>query len=148
MAKKHCPYCDAPMVEYKHSLSKGLAKCLYRFVEAGGGPVNVYSELKFTHSQVCNFRKLRYWGLIEHSDKDDTRNGSWNLTQAGWQFVKGKTEIKKCVVTYRGEVRGFDGPTVTIQELTDGWWYKPDYIEHSKEHGQQQQLQLSPGVHR
>ena len=131
MAKKHCGACGAPMVEYKHSLSKSIVRCLYHFTRAGGGPINVYSDLAFTHSQVCNFRKLRYWGLLEHSDPKDTRNGLWNLTEKGWSFVKGEIPCPKRVVTYRGEFVAFDGPSLFITDLTGGWWYTEDYIAHS-----------------
>ena len=135
MADKHCEHCGAPMVEYRHSLSKGLARCLYRIAVAGGGPVNVYQELKFTHSQMCNFRKMQYWGLVEHSSPDNTRDGRWNLTQLGWHFVKGELPVRKWVVTYRGTVTAFEGDLVFISELTDGWRYREDYVADARSVG-------------
>ena len=126
MAKKHCPYCDAPMVEYPHVLSKGLARCLYRLAQAGGGPIHL-DELKLTYNQRCNFQKLRYWDLVEKSDPENPKGGRWNLTPLGWQFVKGEIEISRKVWSYRAKFSRFEGPTIRIQDVADGWKYRPDY---------------------
>ena len=99
-----------------------------QLAEAGGGPINVYRDLKFTHSQMCNFRKMRYWGLVDHGDEENVRNGLWYLTPLGWAFVKGQLPMRKWVVTYRGTVTEYEGNLVFINELTDGWRHREDYV--------------------
>ena len=133
MAKKHCNCCGAPIVEYKHSLSKGLARCLYRLVQAGGGPVNA-NTLGLNYNQQSNFQKLRYWGLIEKSDPGSEKGGFWELTPKGWEFVKGSISVPRSAITYRGEVIRTEGGIVAITDITEGWWYRKEYAEQSQAH--------------
>jgi hypothetical protein len=130
MSKKHCECCGAPLVEYKHSLSKGIARCLYKLAQAGGGPIKL-NELPLNHTQQCNMPKLQYWGLIEKSHPDSARAGIWNITELGWSFLRAEMRINKCAITFRGNVERTEGDSVSIKDLTDGWWHKPEYVEHS-----------------
>jgi hypothetical protein len=133
MAKKHCEHCDAPMVEYKHGLSKGLARGLYRIASAGGGPINL-NELNLNISQQTNFYKLRYWDLVKKSDTDSEKGGVWELTTKGWEFVKGAIWIPQTAVSYRGEFVRFEKGDIGITDITDGWKYRPDYARGSEPH--------------
>lgn len=133
MAVQHCPHCDAPIVEYKHGLSTGLARGLRLLAEAGGGPLNL-NELGMTISQQTNFQKLRYWGLVEKSDPSSEKGGVWNITEDGWEFLRRETGMRKFVYTFRGEVVRYEGASISIDEITDGWQYRPDYAANAVAH--------------
>jgi hypothetical protein len=136
MAKKHCECCGAPMVEYKHGISKGLARCIYRLAMAGGNQVPV-KTLDLTNSQYVNFPKLKYWGLATNcteNDDDSGRGGIWTITEKGWAFVKGEISIPHFVILYRNVVKEFIGEELKIQDVSEGWWYRPDYVRESRPH--------------
>lgn len=142
MAKKHCEHCGAAMVEYKRGFSKDLARCIYRVAEAGGMNVDI-STLKLTNPQYSNIQRLRFWGLVEKESNSDGsgRGGIWSLTSPGWQFVKGETKISRYAIVYRAEVVRYEGELLAIQDVTEGWWYKPRIVKESTPHDQHQ-LQL------
>lgn len=132
-ASKCCPTCGAKMVEYKHGLSKGLARTLYRIAN-GMNADRVYGvrEIGLTNSQYDNHQKLRYWGLIERLEDESRKGGRWRLTDVGFDFVRGVSGLRKYVWTYRGDVVRFDGDAVWIAELTDGWRFRPDYARDAQ----------------
>lgn len=130
MAKKHCECCGAPMVEYKHSLSRGLLRGLYLLMRAGGGPLNL-NDIELNYNQQSNFQKLKYWGLVEKSEPENAKGGVWNITEAGRGFLYGVSVLPKTAITYRGSVVGFEGDAVLVMDVTGGWWYRPDYAEQS-----------------
>jgi hypothetical protein len=95
----YCSYCNAKMVTYIHRLNKGASIAMKRLYDAGG-----QSHLKLlglTYDQRCNFQKLRYWGLARNCD--GKKNGVWELTGAGENFVEGKTAVMSHAASYRGE---------------------------------------------
>lgn len=139
MAKKHCQSCGASMVQYKRSLSRGLANGLKRLVEAGGVAVPVCS-LNLNNSDYSAFAKLRLWRVIEkiESQKDSKgRGGYWSVTERGWQFVRGEIEIPKFVMEYRGVVISEAAETVAIQAVSEGWWYRDRVIAESIPHDEE-----------
>jgi hypothetical protein len=135
MAKKHCEHCGASMVEYKRGFSKDLARCVYRFAQAGGDNVDV-STLRLTNPQYSNFQRLRFWGLALKEDNPDGsgKGGVWSMTDKGWDFVKARISIPRYAMTYRGEVLRFEGEQLMIQDITEGWWFKPRVVEESMQH--------------
>ncbi len=129
---KRCPHCDAKMVEYKHSLSKSLARVLYRISQHLDANREFHvGSCNLTNSQINNLQKLRYWGIIEKRADEKRKGGYWRVTDVGLWFMEGRTVLRKYVWTYRGEFVRFDGPQVLISELTDGWKYRPDYARES-----------------
>jgi len=133
MAKKHCEHCGASMVVYKRNFSRDLARCIYRMAKAGGRHVDV-SSLGLTNAQYSNFGRMHFWGLIEREENEDGsgKGGVWSLTQLGWRFVTGEIKIPKYVHTYRAKVVEQGSVEISIQDITDGWWYKPKVIRESQ----------------
>lgn len=131
---KFCGSCGAKLVEYKHSLSKGLARGLYKIAIAGGGPVNL-NDLKMTLPQQTNFQKLRYWGLVQKSDPSNLKGGEWVLTHKGHDFINGKISIQKFVWTYRGKTVRFDGVEISFEHITGGYKYRGEYAAEAIVHG-------------
>lgn len=137
--KERCPHCNATMTEYKHSLSKALLRCLVKLAKAGRGDFNL-NELGMNYNQQSNFQKMRYWGLVEKADPTCMKGGKWRMTDLGWSFVEGHTQLRKSAWSYRGEFVRFDGDRVYIQDLTEGWKYRPDYARERRPHEPQQVL--------
>jgi len=133
---KHCEHCGASMVEYKRGFNVGLARCIYQISRRGGINVDV-SQMGLSNSEYSNFGRLRFWGLVEQDRNFDNKakGGVWSMTEKGWEFAKGNIEIPKYVMTYRGVVVEELPEMVAIQDVTDGWWYKPKVIAESRPHG-------------
>lgn len=135
MDKKYCPHCGASMIDYKRGFSKDLARCIYRFSRAGGYKVDV-SDLALTNPQYSNFQRLRFWDLAVKEENEDGsgKGGVWSMTQKGWNFVKGEISIPRYAITYRGNVQRFEGENLFIQDVAEGWWFRPRVIEESRTH--------------
>jgi len=117
--QKICEHCHAKMVEYKHTFSKALATGLWRLYLTEGH-VNI-KDLGLTRNQWDNFQKLRYWGLVAQSYREDgTRmNGYWHITPFGVSFIEQGVGIPKAVWTYRGHTIRFEGSTVFFKDTHD-----------------------------
>lgn len=126
-----CEYCGAKMVEYRHTLSKSLLRPLVRFSRLGKGYHSPSKQEKMTHSQLANWQKLRYWGLIAKAPDETGKGGYWEITELGWGFLRGEYRVQKYAWTYRGDWRRFDGETQTVDQITGGWKYRPDYAREA-----------------
>lgn len=135
MREHICEECGAKVVEYKHGLSIGLVRVLYLMARAAehGYPVHM-ADLKLTYSQRCNSQKLRYWYLIEKVGDPDGKGGDWLVTQRGREFLKGAISLPKNVWTFRGDTVRYEGRSRYIEQVTDGWKWRPDYAREAIPH--------------
>jgi len=130
---RKCESCGAKLVEYKHSLSKGLARCLYKIALYKGRAVNL-NELKFTYNQQSNFQKLRYWGLVAKEDPNNLKGGKWIITRKGWQFITDEITVPKTAWSFRGDFIRHEGIEIRFSDITDGYKIRPDYYRESVAH--------------
>jgi hypothetical protein len=114
--KRFCNECGAKVVEYKHGLSKGLLRGLFRLAQAGGGPINIRT-IGLTVDQLTNFQKLKYWNLVVKSNPKSTKGGDWHITDVGWAFLRGQITLSKYVWSFRGAPIRFDGPFVRFDQI-------------------------------
>ena len=124
------------MVEYKHSLSKGLVRTFVRAVKRAA-PASRFSFSdcgKLSYSQAANLQKLRYWELIVKAETDKERGGDWIITERGFDFLTGRITLHPKVWTYRGVVTKFEGEKKSIQDITGGWKYRIDYAREAEPH--------------
>ncbi len=67
-----------------------------------------------------DYAKLRHWGLIEKSsdapEPDKKANGMWRITQAGVDYVKGRTTVSEIALLYNNKCWGFKGNQVDIKK--------------------------------
>ena len=76
---KLCRHCGAKMVEYPHTLSRSLARVIFRICQniRAGDPGFHVGSCGLTNSQINNLQKLRYWGLIAKARDASAKGGHW-----------------------------------------------------------------------
>ena len=122
---KHCPSCGSKIVEYRHTISKGMARALVLLREKGGSAR--LSELGLNNNQHANFQKLQYWQLVKRVE------GKWQLQPMGHLFLRG-TSLKRVAVTFRGKTVKMEGPEISIDKLLP-WYSSPEeYADNAKPH--------------
>lgn len=133
---KICDHCGAKIVEYPHTLNKGLMRALYKVYRSGGGPINLKNVLpSLTRNEWDNFQKLKYWNLVEQVIVDGSRKkGVWLITELGKKFVTGNISLPNKVWTFRGEIVKYEGSNIFIQDITDGYKFRPEYANESISH--------------
>ncbi len=131
-----CEHCGAKVVEYKHGLSRQLARVLYLIArESPAGYPVAMSEVGLTYSQRCNSQKLRYWDLIKKVGDPRGKGGDWLVTDLGWQFLRAEIALPHFVWTYRGSRVRYEGRLIPITQLSGtGWKWRPEYAQESLPH--------------
>ncbi len=130
-----CPHCGAKMSEYCHSMSRSLARVIFRICQnLGPGRGFHVGSCQLTNPQINNLQKLRYWGLIGKAADASAKGGNWILTDHGLAFAQGRIQIRKKVWTYRGDFVRFDSREVYITDVAAGWKYRPEYARESRPH--------------
>ena len=140
-----CPHCgkaieDKSGIEYRHSLSAGLVKCLRRLWDLGGGPLKL-RQLGLTYSEESNFQKNRYWGFVAKADPTNKRGGRWLITPNGVLFLTGKYSVGKYAFSRNGYVQHRKGPMVTIHQVERANEYFLDYSEYAAKTAAESRLQ-------
>jgi hypothetical protein len=113
-----CPTCGQFAKVYKRSINAGMAKSLITMYLAGAADDYIYIP-DAVGARSREEGKLRYWGLVEEAQTprpDGGRAGWWKLTDRGVLFVNGKRSVMKYAHVYDGEVVGYSGSQVTIQD--------------------------------
>lgn len=129
-----CPLCGQRAQLYKRKINSGAARGLITMWHMYG---QQWGHLPSTANLARlggEFSRLALWGLVEEATEkreDGGRAGYWRITDAGVEFIKGRKSLPTYALVYNGKRRGFDGPSVTIQdalgdkfnyaELMDGW---------------------------
>ena len=89
--KLTCPACDQSVTAYTHHLNAPLALAFVRLVEhyfEARRPVNINQEIGLDHAQICNFTKLRYFGLV-----DLIHGHGWVPSTFGIAFYEGRASV-------------------------------------------------------
>lgn len=128
-----CHHCGAKMVEYSHSLNKGVAAVLWKLYE-GDGPVEI-GTLGLTNSQYSNAPKVRYWNLAVRvtNDQNEVKGGWWQITDIGRDFVEGRISLPKTAILLRNVVLRFDGAPVLFSQISDGYGYQSNFKEQARQ---------------
>ena len=128
MEIKRCKLCGSRLIQYRHVLNKPMIEALYTLSRCGG-TANI-AEINITHNQICNFQKLRYWGLAAK----EKESGVWYVTKRGYGFLAGYESVPKRVVTFRGNLVKYEGDQVCIRDFfEEDYWKRIDYIRNSVE---------------
>jgi hypothetical protein len=128
-----CPHCGAKLVEYRHSLNKGIAAFVLALYKHQGPQKT--DDLGLTFSQRTNSTKAQYWGLVEPVLNDESRlkAGWWKITPIGIEFASGARTMPKYVVVRRHHVLRFEGPEIAFKDVSDGYLYRADYKSQARD---------------
>lgn len=129
-----CSSCGAKLVEYRHGMSKLLAKGLRAFAEKYGDKPGEIADLGFDYSTRGNFQKLRYFDLVEKVGDPEGKGGTWRVTQRGLDFLSGKITIPQSAWTFRADRVRYGGKEIAFKSLSGGWNYKPQYAQEATSH--------------
>jgi hypothetical protein len=127
---QRCPYCDAKLNNRTERLTKGLCKTLIKFWHKSLNGTRARHLLKacgFTTSEINNFQKLRYFGLVEKT----STSGVWRMTPLGEQFAMNCCDVPVYVEVYRNEVKTRSTETASITAIlqTEPYWLqRQDYV--------------------
>jgi hypothetical protein len=110
--------------EYKHKLSNFLINPLTVLAKRGGS--GRISKIGLTHTQIANFSKLKYWGLVEKMGA-----GAWEITLEGWDFLKNRLQVYDTVHTLNDRRIGFSGNIIMFKDLGNEFWQRNEYVKHS-----------------
>lgn len=132
-----CPCCKRFGKIYRRKLHSSMAAVLillYRYREHGyvhaHTLINTTTDPKVAAAIRGDFAKLRYWGLIEAGAKsghtDKKYSGTWRITDAGCDFVTGRSRLFASILLYNSKYLDVGGDkTVDIYEvLGDRFSYK------------------------
>lgn len=132
---KICEHCGARIKEYWQTLTNGLVLTLIKFARAvkrkDENRVHIIKEAGFNVTQVCNFQKLKYFGLVAKYDDPDNKAGYWVLTRLGLAFLTGEKSVCKKIKTYRGRIVEHSPYFVLISDFPEEakFWDKGDEFE-------------------
>lgn len=129
-----CERCGAKMLKYRHKLNKPMVRALLKIYSVyGENPVRI-SEVGLTHNQICNFQKLRYWGLVDKfkDNAGDRRGGVWFITMKGSLFLENRCALPLRVWTWRGEKCDEEQEQASILEIDAGYQFRPEWVEQAK----------------
>lgn len=123
--KDKCPHCGAKMKIYRHDLNRPSVKSIDKLAIIGG--TASISHIGLSHSQICNFHKLKYWGLVESLGE-----GVWQLTRRGYGFIRDIEAVPKTVYTFHGEVKEYRGELVMARDYIESEYkHRKDYAIES-----------------
>lgn len=100
-----CECCEYEVVAYTHNLNAPLVDALEKivtFYEQQQRSCNLQKDLELTKNQYNNFQKLRYFNLVEHTEK------GWVPTYNGIGFIKGKCVVYNKVATFGNKILSND----------------------------------------
>lgn len=126
----YCDHCGAKVMEYWHRLTPGLIGALVKArTHVADTGINFFqtNELGLTHSELCNWSKLRHHGLVvKHHDEDGNFDG-WLLSKRVGPFMRNEIAIPIRVKTFRNKTIDHDEKLVYLRDI-----YKEDlpYFEN------------------
>lgn len=115
-----CECCGQNKKEWKEQITVGLARSLAKLhnaVREKGindvytGDVNNQETVKFTHSEKCNWTKLKYHGLVFKVKDLSTKeflSAHYGITQRGYDFLHKGLKVHKYVWSFNGHISDAD----------------------------------------
>jgi len=112
--KETCECCGHTATAFTHNLNKTIIGAFIQFVaryEQERRPMNINKEFQWSHNQLANFRKLKFFNLIKKTND----NGYWVPTIKGIKFFYGEISVNDPVATMNGEEIPDDHPAWDTQ---------------------------------
>ena len=134
----HCPCCQQFAKIYKRKLNSGMARVLiHLYIEYFKTAKEWVQVKEFLRQKKYrnnhDWTLLRFWGLLEPKEKEETDpeemkcNGLWRVTVKGKQFVTDtRVRVSKRIIIYNNFFKGFDIEVINIKNALGN---KFDYDE-------------------
>jgi len=116
-----CHTCGQRLVDYKHSINRTLVSCLWRLYQAGG--CARLDKLGLYNTQFTNFQKLRYFNLAVATG----RYSEWQITQAGVEFLQGRRQMPRFVITRNARIKQISDELLFVQQVKDCVEFKVEW---------------------
>jgi len=101
-----CPCCKQFAKIYNRKLNSAMAYSLIlvaKYFEENPNETSVHVEQYLSKTtRATDFYKLRFWGMIEETDK----TSYWRVSQKGFDFVNNKIKAPKKVAIYNNQFIG------------------------------------------
>lgn len=94
--------CGRIQLAHSHSINKNMVSAFIKFCEAyieEKAGININTDLNFTHNQLANFRKFKFFGLVMKIG-----GGLWVPTMDGLAWYYGEIAVPERVITLNEEV--------------------------------------------
>jgi hypothetical protein len=115
-----CPCCTRFTKVYNRKINSGMARALIEIYRAARTDwVHKPTVLSGIGAAARDESLLRYWGLMEEETErrdDGGRAGWWRITDAGEQWVLGRTTVPKYARTYGSRCLGIEGDPQSIRD--------------------------------
>lgn len=126
-----CTCGECEILEHAHRLNPVLVRALSSIcrhaVNIGSRDVHVIG-LPLTHSELCNFQKLQYWGFIQPVERAaGRRRGWWTATPLAFDFLEAKVKVRRVVWTRRNAFKEYDGDEILVGDVLEGYKWQPHY---------------------
>lgn len=119
-------YVEENFPEYKTTICPVLVKGLHGLDIAGGR--SKLMKLNLSKSEFANFQKLRYFGLAIND-----RDGVWQITRVGYEFLRGRRSINQCVYTRQNVITRYSEKKVFIGEVKKIDNIREYYVSQARE---------------
>lgn len=123
MTHQTCDHCGARLSGRWERVTPGLVNMLIKFRQAihakGKNDVNPNRDCQMTHSELANFQKLRFHGLVAHVEEEGERaSGRWLITRRGQDFLRGVVAIAPEVFIFRNQIeKRTDKDSVFLKDI-------------------------------
>jgi hypothetical protein len=124
-----CPVCHRLDKMYRRKLARHQALALLWFDTFTDEDEWFHVQQKgplFMVRDPC-WKWSKHWGFVEQQPNDDPSkrdSGCWRITVHGRLFARGHTTAWSHALIYRDEAIEFDGESVRIDDLVDGFHYE------------------------
>lgn len=124
-----CPCCEKFAKRYRRSFNQNMASALLWLIvaqeEAEGDFVDVPGTAPRWLLRSNQLSTLRWWGLVSRAKKGDDEkgySGLWRPSLKGIRFATGEISIPGKAITYDGEIEGFEGDYVHVDDFGGLRW--------------------------
>lgn len=112
-----CPCCRQRVQVYRRTVNAGMARALINQWRAVG---QGWTKTRLLWTMTHEAAQLQWWGLIEpgQARADGGKGGEWRITDAGRDFVLGRSSVARHAKVFDGSLLGLDATDgyITVED--------------------------------
>lgn len=113
-----CPVCNRIAKIRRRPITSTMARSLIKLYQ--GAPFGSFVHWgRLIGRQYSDEAKLAHWGLVEEERRtreDGGRAGYWRITQAGVDWIEGRSTVTQTGLFFNARCLGLEGPQITIAD--------------------------------